>query len=44
MKPPVKPDTGGQRGQGDPRDQKHRTPGERDSSTEKERHDEPRGK
>ncbi len=41
MKRPVRPDSGGQRGQGGPRDQEHRAPDERDSSTEKGRHDEP---
>jgi hypothetical protein len=44
MKRSVRPDTGGQRGQGGPRDQEQRAPHERDTSEEKQRNDEPRGK
>jgi hypothetical protein len=44
MKRPVRPDSGGQRGQGGPHDQEHRAPGGERDSTEKEPHMDPNPK
>jgi ferritin-like metal-binding protein YciE len=44
MKPTVRRDTGGQRGQGGAHDREERAPTGRDKAVEKEHNDEPRGK